>query len=57
MDKCPKRNSDVIIQEVLKADGRLATCAIKEVRLYESGLFHWIYVDDTPLHLATVGLA
>ena len=31
------------------------TRVIEEARLYESPIFHWIYVGDTPLHLAAAG--
>jgi len=41
--------------EVLKADPGLATRLIDEARLYQSKIFHWIYVGDTALHLAAAG--
>src|SRR5215467_3591096 len=43
------------VKQLLKADGCLATCPINEARLYESKIFHWIYVGDTALHLAAAG--
>ena len=43
------------VKELLKADPKLATCCSGEARLYESGIFHWLYVGDTPLHLAAAG--
>jgi hypothetical protein len=43
------------IKALLKADVSLATRLISAARLYESGIFHWIYVGDTALHLAAAG--
>jgi len=43
------------VRTLLKADPRLATCLIDMARLYESKIFHWIYVGDTALHLAAAG--
>src|SRR5215475_1158510 len=43
------------VKELLKADRGLATCLIQEARLYQSKIFHWIYVGDTALHLAAAG--
>jgi hypothetical protein len=43
------------IEELLKADGGLATSLIGEAKLYDSKIFHWIYVGDTALHLAAAG--
>ena len=43
------------VKKLLKADPRLATCLIDAARLYESKIFHWIYVGDTALHLAAAG--
>jgi len=40
---------------LLKADPGLATCLIREARLYESKILHWLYVGDTALHLAAAG--
>jgi Ankyrin repeats (3 copies)/Ankyrin repeat len=42
-------------KELLKANSGLATRLIEEARLYESPIFHWIYVGDTALHLAAAG--
>jgi ankyrin repeat protein len=42
-------------ERMLKADAGLATSLIREETLYQSGIFHWIYVGDTPLHLAAAG--
>jgi ankyrin repeat protein len=42
-------------RELLKADSGLATGLIEEARLYQSRIFHWIYVGDTALHLAAAG--
>ncbi len=43
------------VEELLKADTKIATRLIDEARLYESKIFHWIYVGDTALHLAAAG--
>jgi hypothetical protein len=43
------------VKEMLKRDGDLATGVITEARLYQSKIFHWIYVGDTSLHLAAAG--
>lgn len=43
------------VTALLKADAGLATALIKEARLYQSSIFHWIYVGDTALHLAAAG--
>jgi len=43
------------VRALLKADAGLATRLIATARLYESGIFHWIYVGDTALHLAAAG--
>jgi hypothetical protein len=42
-------------KDLLKADAGLATCLIEEAKLYQSKIFHWIYVGDTALHLAAAG--
>src|SRR5438309_778455 len=43
------------VEELLRTDARIATRLIDEARLYESKIFHWIYVGDTALHLAAAG--
>src|SRR6478752_659043 len=43
------------VKKLLKADPALATRRIGESKLYESKIFHWIYVGDTALHLAAAG--
>jgi hypothetical protein len=48
-------NDDARVRTLLKADAGLATGLINAARLYESGIFHWIYVGDTALHLAAAG--
>ena len=42
-------------ERLLQGDARLATCLIRTEKLYHSGIFHWIYVGDTALHLAAAG--
>ena len=43
------------VKKLLGADPRLATSLIETARLYQSKIFHWIYVGDTALHLAAAG--
>src|SRR5262245_58703166 len=45
------------VERLLQADGGrgLATRLIRKAKLYDSGIFHWIYVGDTLLHLAAAG--
>ena len=43
------------VKELLKADLALATSRIEKAKLYQAKIFHWIYVGDTPLHLAAAG--
>src|SRR5258708_17330763 len=43
------------VEDLLKADGALVTRLIDEAKLYQSKIFHWIYVGDTALHLAAAG--
>jgi len=42
-------------KRLLQADVGLATRLIRREKLYDSGIFHWIYVGDTLLHLAAAG--
>lgn len=42
-------------KRLLQAEPGLARSLISEPRLYQSKIFHWIYVGDTPLHLAAAG--
>lgn len=39
----------------LQDDPGLAAVVFKKPKLYQSKIFHWIYVGDTPLHLAAAG--
>jgi len=43
------------VKDLLNKDPQLATCHIDEAKLYDAGIFHWIYVGDTALHLAAAG--
>lgn len=43
------------VEKLLKADVGLASRLIDAVKLYESKIFHWIYVGDPALHLAAAG--
>src|SRR5262245_42826874 len=42
-------------ERLLQKDPGLATRLIQRPKLYDSGIFHWIYVGDTVLHLAAAG--
>lgn len=44
-----------VVEALLKADCGLATRLIRRPNLYDSKIFHWIYVGDTALHLAAAG--
>ncbi len=44
-----------LAKKLLKANAKLATLLNREARLFESQIFHWLYVGDTPLHLAAAG--
>jgi hypothetical protein len=43
------------LKEFLQADRALAIRGIDKARLYNSKIFHWVYVGDTALHLAAAG--
>lgn len=43
------------VKKLLAQDARLATSLVKKARLYDSAIAHWLYVGDTPLHLAAAG--
>jgi hypothetical protein len=43
------------VEELLKADKGLATRLVQLPKLYDSKIFHWLYVRDTALHLAAAG--
>ncbi|HKQ26759.1 MAG TPA: ankyrin repeat domain-containing protein [Burkholderiales bacterium] len=43
------------VTELLAGNAALARRLVDEERLYERGIYHWIYVGDTALHLAAAG--
>ena len=43
------------VEKLLEADHGLAIRLIGSPKLHNSGIFHWIYVGDTLLHLAAAG--
>ena len=43
------------VKRLLRADAGLAVQLIQTPKLHDSGIFHWIYVGDTALHLAAAG--
>jgi hypothetical protein len=43
------------VEALLARDSSLAQCLVQKPRLYEAGIFHWIYAGDSPLHLAAAG--
>jgi len=48
-------NNHARVRKLLKADRGLAVRRIKEGKLYQSKIFHWLYAGDTALHLAAAG--
>jgi hypothetical protein len=44
-----------VARKLLKSETSLATRLIETPKLYDSGIFHWIYVGDSLLHLAAAG--
>ena len=42
-------------KQLLENDPSLATSTVKDARLYESQIYHWLYAGDTALHLAAAG--
>ena len=43
------------VKRLMMASRSLATQLIEKAKLYQSKIFHWIYVGDTALHLAAAG--
>src|SRR5260221_14487266 len=43
------------VRELINKESWLSTGLVDEARLYESKLVHWLYVNDTALHLAAAG--
>ena len=43
------------VKRLLQADTGLTKRPVETAKLYNSGIFHWIYVGDTALHLAAAG--
>jgi hypothetical protein len=43
------------VKVLLKRERELATRRVSQPRLYDLGIFHWLYVGDTALHLAAAG--
>jgi hypothetical protein len=43
------------VRRLLKAEPELALGRVNAARLYQSKIHHWIYVGDSPLHLAAAG--
>src|SRR5436190_16259848 len=44
-----------LVSKLLKREPALATRLVDTATLYDSGIFHWLYVGDTALHLAAAG--
>lgn len=49
------RDDRVQAGKCLKENPALAREGLKEARLYQTAIIHWLYVNDTPLHLAAAG--
>jgi hypothetical protein len=43
------------VKSLLQAEPSLATFRVGKAKLYQSKIAHWIYVGDSPLHLAAAG--
>ncbi len=43
------------VATLLRSDPSLAGRGVERDVLYESGILHWLYAGDTPLHLAAAG--
>src|SRR5262245_41295618 len=41
--------------ELIPADPSLIVERVSEARLYDTKIFHWLYVGDTALHLSAAG--
>jgi hypothetical protein len=48
-------NNQARVTKLLEADRGLAVQHVENAKLYESGIFHWLYAGDTALHLAAAG--
>jgi hypothetical protein len=43
------------VRKLVTADSSLVSSRVSEARLYDSKIFHWMYIGDTALHLAAAG--
>ena len=43
------------VRALVTDDSSLVSQLISDARFYDSKIFHWMYVGDTPLHLAAAG--
>jgi ankyrin repeat protein len=43
------------VKSLLNGDASLANLQIHRAKLYQTRILHWIYIGDTPLHLAAAG--
>jgi ankyrin repeat protein len=43
------------VQELINIDSSVVLQGLGNSKLYESGIFHWMYAGDTALHLACAG--
>jgi hypothetical protein len=43
------------VSKLLSADPKLAQSHLPKATLYQAAILHWLYVNDTPLHLAAAG--
>ena len=48
-------NDLVTVQALLREEPSLVTQRVSKAKLYDSKIFHWLYVGDTALHLAAAG--
>ena len=43
------------VHKLVTGDSSLVVQCVTEARLYDTKIFHWLYVGDTALHLAAAG--
>lgn len=48
-------DDSIRVQDLIRRDPVLVNSGIQSARLYEERIFHWLYVEDTALHLAAAG--
>ena len=44
-------NDIALVKKLLKKDPGLATRRVERAKLYETSIFHWLYVGDRPVFI------